>query len=133
MGATSLAAIETAFRASFSRELCAEDDLPFWTDENPARGHCAIAALTLNDLLGGELLLARVDRDGQPVGYHYWNRLDGIDIDMTANQFNANERVGDPQVLVRPAGRPTHYGEQYDRFRTRVGEALGIEVRSRSD
>lgn len=127
-----LAAIESAFAAAFAVELCAEDDLPFWSPENPSRGHCAIAALTLNDLLGGEMLLATVTRDGVEVGYHYWNRFAGVDVDLTRGQFLPGEVVNSPEAVVRPRGRPARYAEQYDLFRARVGESLGLEIGERS-
>ena len=124
-----LAAVEAAFRASFARDSCAEDDLPLWSPENPARGHCAVAALTVNDLFGGELLLATVERDGVRTGYHYWNRLAGLDVDLTADQFLPGEVINEPEALARPAGRPTMYADQYDAFRTRVFGELGLETR----
>lgn len=127
MSPSSLSTIESAFRAAFAKETCSEDDLPSWTPENPSRGHCAVAALTLNDLVGGDLLLATVERDGVQTGYHYWNRLAGIDVDLTRDQFLPGEVVGSPEVVTRPPGRPNHYGEQYDAFRSRVAETLGIE------
>ncbi len=123
-----LAAIESAFAAACSKDLCAEDDLPFWSAENPSRGHCAIAALTLNDLLGGDLLLSTVERDGVQVGVHYWNRLAGVDIDMTRAQFLPGEVVTSPELVTRPPGRPKRYAEEYDTFRHRVGESLGVEI-----
>lgn len=122
-----LAAIEAAFRAAFARETCAVDDLPFWSEDNPSRGHCAVAALTLNDLLGGDLLLATVARNGVDVGYHWSNRLAAVDIDLTADQFLPDEVVGKPEVMVRPPGRPRLYADQYDLFRSRVGQILELE------
>ncbi len=125
-----LSAIEDAFRASYSRKLCSEDDLPFWSTDNPSRGHCAVAALTLHDLLGGDLLLATVDRDGEHIGYHWWNRVGGVDIDLTRGQFLENETVNEPEVVKRPPGRPTFYAEQYDLMRALVGEKLGFEIQT---
>lgn len=119
-----LGRIESAFHSSFAVEFCSEDDLPFWSPENPSRGHCAVAALTLNDLLGGHLLVADVLRDGIHVGVHYWNRLAGVDIDLTRQQFRSNEVVGAPQIIERPPGRPRDDADQYDGFRARVGLRL---------
>lgn len=126
MSPVTLAAVESAVRAAFSRDLCAEDDLPYWTPDNPSRGHCAITALTLNDLLGGDLLIATVSRDGVQSGYHYWNRLADLDVDLTCDQFLPNEIVGEPEVVARPESRPKRYGAQYDILRSRVYEALGL-------
>jgi hypothetical protein len=33
--------------------------------------------------------------------------------------------------VVRPAGRPKRYAEEYDTFRSRVGASLGIEIAER--
>jgi hypothetical protein len=125
-----LGTLESAVRVSFARDTCAEDDLPSWTPENPSRGHCAVAALTLNDLLGGLLLRAEVHRDGLHTGYHWWNRLAGVDVDLTADQFADDEVVGEPAVIERPPGRPRRYADQYELFQGRVLAALGIEGQS---
>jgi hypothetical protein len=125
-----LESIEAAFRSAFAQDTCADDDLPLWSRANPSRGHCAVAALTLNDLLGGDLVVASVDRDGDRVGVHYWNRIGSIDIDLTRQQFLANETIGTPDVVVRPPGRPKRYADQYETFRSRVGASLGIVISS---
>ena len=126
MSSFDLAAVERAFRASFARDTCAEDDLPQWSADNPSRGHCGVAALTLHDLLGGRLLLAEVHRDGERIGYHWWNRLAGIDIDLTRDQFAPDEIVAQPEAMQRPPGPPKRYADQYELFRGRVFHALGL-------
>lgn len=56
-----------------------------WTPENPAWGQCAVTALLVQDLLGGDLL--RTTNAGIS---HYWNRLpDGVELDLTRGQFDA--------------------------------------------
>jgi hypothetical protein len=47
-------------------------------------GQCAVTALVVQDIFGGELV--RADVPG--FGSHYWNRLPGMgDIDVTREQF----------------------------------------------
>jgi len=59
-----------------------------WSATNPAAGQCAVTALVVNDLFGGDIV-----RGAGLQGSHYWNRLaGGIDVDLTESQF-----------LVRPA------------------------------
>jgi hypothetical protein len=79
----------------------------------------------LNDLLGGDLCVAEVHYpDGTRQGFHWWNRLAGVDVDLTREQFGADEMVQEPRVLARPPG-PLGRGEaQYRLFRTRVLAAL---------
>ena len=68
-----------------------------WKEDNPAWGQCAVTALIIQDLLGGELLRGLVNGVS-----HYWNRLpNGQEIDLTIQQFNTiNERT-EPVVRER--------------------------------
>ena len=54
-----------------------------WSTDNPAWGQCAVTALVVQDLMGGQLL-----RCDCLAGSHYWNRLpDGAEFDLTRGQF----------------------------------------------
>jgi hypothetical protein len=97
--------IEQVIRRSWSAASCDPVDLAQWSPQNPARGQCAVTALVVQDLVGGELLLADVyNHDGSTQGVHYWNRLaGGLEIDLTREQFSASEVVQSPSVVERPA------------------------------
>jgi hypothetical protein len=121
-GPLTLNALEAAVRASWGPDVCDDPaDLPRWSPANPARGQCGPTALVVNDLLGGDLCVAEVRLgDGSQRGYHWWNRLAGVDIDLTLEQFGPDERVQEPRVLPRPAG-PLRRGEaEYLLLRSRV-------------
>lgn len=123
---TSLAAIENAIRASWSAETCDPVDLP-WSRSNPAKGQCSVTALVLNDLLGGELLLAEVrNADGSRQGVHYWNRLpSGQQIDLTREQFRHGEIVLEPRAVPLPTNRSQgRMASAYEHFSDAVLEAL---------
>ncbi|HEY6472852.1 MAG TPA: hypothetical protein VIY26_08175 [Acidimicrobiales bacterium] len=84
-----------------------------------------MTALVGNDLFGGELLEAEVHfRDGSRQGFHYWNRLDGVEVDLTREQFSVHEVVQAPQVIDRRPEFPWLAQEQYVVFRQRVHAAL---------
>ena len=53
-----------------------------WSADNPARGQCSVTALLVHDLFGGEIMKTRVGG-----AWHFYNRLDGRRIDLTAGQF----------------------------------------------
>ena len=119
---TSLLDIERAVRASWGVDACEDPaDVPRWSPANPARGQCGPTALVLNDLLGGDLCVAEVHcPDGTRQGFHWWNRLAGVDIDLTLEQFGPDELVQEPRVVARPGG-PLRRGEtEYRRLRSRV-------------
>src|SRR3954468_204190 len=92
---TSLDALEAAIRAAWSAASCDPVDLPDWSPANPARGQCGVTALVVQDLLGGELLIADVHRaDGTRQGVHYWNRFaGGVEVDLTREQFTQGEVI----------------------------------------
>lgn len=100
----SLGDIEALIRSSWSETSCDPVDLP-WSPENPARGQCAVTALVVQDLLGGEILIAEVHHtDATRQGVHYWNRIsDGVEMDLTREQFTASEVILTPTLVVRPA------------------------------
>lgn len=123
-----VAKILTAVRASWSIETCDPADRELWTAEEPSRGQCGVTALVINDLLGGDLILADVLwADGSRQGYHYWNLLpDGTEIDLTISQFQAGELVQQGHVVQRPAGPPGRCRAEYELLRARTHELLNI-------
>ncbi len=117
-----LSEVEAAVRDAWTADTCDPVDVAGWSPDNPARGQCGSTALVLHDLLGGVLLLAEVRHaDGSLQGYHYWNRLaDGVDVDLTAEQFDESETVQEPRVVVRPTELPLRGAGQYLLLRARV-------------
>jgi hypothetical protein len=111
-----------AIRASWSIETCDPADRDNWMSSNPSRGQCGTTALVLNDLFGGELMLAEVRYpDGSRQGVHYWNVLpDGSEVDLTSQQFNDDETVQAGRRLSRPDGEPKRCAEEYYLLRKRV-------------
>ncbi|MEM8822992.1 MAG: hypothetical protein AAGF30_05215 [Pseudomonadota bacterium] len=55
-----------------------------WTADNPASGQCNVTAAVIHDLFGGEVLRTRLGEV-----WHYYNRIDGVRIDLTDSQFTA--------------------------------------------
>jgi len=120
--------IEAAVRGSWARDTCDPVDADDWSTANPARGQCGTTALTINDLLGGELLVAEVlHADGTRQGVHWWNRLpDGTEIDLTREQFRCHEVIRQPRAMARPSGLPRRAAAQYLTLRRRVLRALDL-------
>jgi hypothetical protein len=123
----SRAEVERAIRASWTAASCDPVDLADWSQADAARGQCGATALVIQDLLGGELLVAEVRHaDGSRQGVHYWNRLEGgEELDLTREQFADGEVVQAPRTVLRPAdlsGARTF--AQYRALADRVNAAL---------
>jgi hypothetical protein len=116
-----LAEVEHAMRAGWGVDTCDPADVADWRPDNPARGQCGVTALVLHDLFGGDLMLGEVRVAGEQTGVHYWNRFgDGLEIDLTRNQFRPEEVITEQRVVVRPDGPPKRCRAQYDLLRERV-------------
>jgi hypothetical protein len=105
-----------AIRASWGHDTSASST---WSPLDPARGQCAVTALVVQDLFGGDLRRGVVEGDS-----HYWNVLpDGTELDLTREQFSDFRPISvEPRsrdyVLSYPDTRL-----RYERLRSRV-EAL---------
>lgn len=122
--AATLREIEQAIRAAWSRET--SDDPDEWSETNPARGQCAVTALLVRELLGGEILVANVLRDGVRVDRHAWNRLpSGLTLDLTREQFTQGERFAEPRI-EEPLLTHRH-PERFATLRERVRSTLELE------
>lgn len=83
----------TARQCAWSAETSADPD--GWSADNPAWGQCAITALVVQLLCGGELLRSTVGGIS-----HYWNRLpDGRDVDLTFGQFGPGAIYDAPPII----------------------------------
>jgi hypothetical protein len=127
-----LVQLEQAIRQSWGPDTVDPDD--GWSADNPARGHCDVTSLVVHDLVGGELMASDVFLDGDRIMAHMWNRLpSGIEVDLTREQFQNGEVLGEPTVRQRPpasvmadTAHPRHHRYQSylllaDRVRTRLG------------
>lgn len=87
-------AVRRRLRRAWSAETSGK-----WRADAPALGQCSATALLLHDRFGAELLSTPT-----PWGPHFYNRLGGERLDLTAEQFAA---LGAPvpAYLDRPASR----------------------------
>ena len=116
------------FHSAWGADTCYPDNRDEWTPQNPARDQCGMTALVVQDILGGDLILAEVHVNGVKVGHHYWNRLpDGSDVDLTADQFRPEEEVVGGKVVVRPPDAPRRHREQYELLRGRILDSLAAD------
>lgn len=88
-------------RAAWCRDTSADPDK--WTPQNPAMGQCAVTALIVQDLIGGEL--ERVDVHvawtDKPVSHYRNVQPDGTRLDLTFSQFEGFGVATNPQARDR--------------------------------
>ena len=120
--------LRAAVCAAWALDTCDPADADEWSTVSPSRGQCGPTALTVQDLLGGELLIAEVLRaDGSRQGVHYWNLLpDGTELDLTRQQFASSEVIQPSRIVRRPPGLPKRAAEQYLTMKHRVLTNLGM-------
>jgi hypothetical protein len=102
------------FLKVWTADTSAEEE---WRPEVPEAGHCAVTALLLQDLFGGELRRALANGVS-----HYWNRLpDGRTVDLTRVQFLLPLTLEEEKERARSyvlSFAPTR--ERYELLKTRM-------------
>lgn len=111
----------------WKRETAYPSDQEYWTEDVPSYGQCAITAMLVYDLFGGEMY--RTPNHG-----HYYNRINGCWVDLTADQFwaygdecdyNAGEKIERKNV-----GQSGHTKQRYDMLVKNIAEYLKKEEMS---
>ncbi len=88
-------AIEEAFQLSWSKETSFPNTQEDWSEENKAYGQCAVTALIVHDLFGGEFANDKVHN-------HIWNILpDGTEQDFSREQMKEEVSLSTTRVLKR--------------------------------
>lgn len=71
---------------------------PAWNRQNRPLGQCAVTACVVEDYFGGEIVNTKAELPDGTVDSHYYNVIDGKDVDLTRDQF--------PEGTVIPVGQP---------------------------
>ena len=108
-------------------EACWDESTSYW-DENADCFHdnkgktvnegyfqCATTTALLHDIYGGEIMQG--EADGRR---HYWNRINGIDVDITRRQFEAGTVITDIKCVSKSALITNEWmAERYNNLRDR--------------
>ena len=111
----------TILRHVWAKDTCAPRMQDQWSEENCTLGQCSVTSFLLQDLYGGDVYGIPLP-DGN---YHCFNCVDGIDFDLTAEQF-----AGDlTYTHDYPQQRSVHFAkkekqERYLLLKKRLEEAL---------
>jgi hypothetical protein len=87
--------LEEAIKKSWDGKTCYPPLAGKWTIKNPSLGQCAVTALIVQDLFGGELMHCTHKN-------HYWNLLpDKTEVDLTRGQFPPNAIICFDKLVTR--------------------------------
>ncbi len=86
-----------------------------WSPENPAKNHCSVTSLIVQDYFGGDLLTTKTVG-----GTHFYNLIDGRKWDLTVSQFAEPIPYDDTPASREQAFTDTTQ-EKYRSLRERLG------------
>jgi hypothetical protein len=109
--------LEDALLHSWKKDTCFPGMSKEWDKDNPAYGQCLVSALIVQDYLGGDLVFSKKPR-------HYWNRINGKDVDLTRNQFPDETKIIYSGKKYRNIVLKGHVKKRYDLLKARVEEYL---------
>lgn len=105
--------LQSNLKKSWSKETCYEPQRSMWSKDNPSLGQCFVTTLIVNDYFGGEILKAKSSSGIS----HYWNRLNGEDVDFTRSQFSNDEIFSEIVIVAR---EDLEENERYEALKARV-------------
>jgi len=88
--------LQKAVKQAWDEATCYPGDLSRWSKNLPETGQCAVTALLINDIYGGEIVFNQAFD-------HFWNILpNGRELDLTKGQFN-RKVTGEKVPVTRDA------------------------------
>lgn len=110
-------------------ERCWQDDTTYasvdeYERNDPAYGQCAVSALLVHEYFGGDILRGKtVCEDTYFNGRHYWNIINGVNLDFTWRQFPAGTAVIDIEIVdVKKLLAGKDLRERYQRLKDRFAD-----------
>ena len=112
-----------ALRHAWSKETAYPSCKEEWNKRDASYGQCAITAMLVHDMFGGTIHKIRVGN-----GTHYFNKLNGIYVDLTSEQFDLYYMKTDYEhntvVDRKYCGKNPDTKKRYDLLVARVAEYL---------
>lgn len=98
-----------------------------WSEDCPSEGQCAVTAMLVYDLFGGSIHRIRWPEGGT----HYFNRINGHYIDLTADQlrwcFDEDDYQNSEVMNRKYCGTSANTSKRYNLLKGRICEVLNIE------
>ncbi|MEY4745217.1 MAG: hypothetical protein RL272_1162 [Candidatus Parcubacteria bacterium] len=125
-------------RQAWGRDTASPSCQEGWESKHPSTGQCAVTALVVQDMCGGDI----VRMDLGPLGSHYLNRLPNgegsTDYDLTWVQFPSGTlrtaaALADRAVMLESARAATYRTrDRYELLKERVRDVMTESLRNGS-
>ena len=110
--------LKAKLKESWSRQT--SEDPKNWTPANPAWGQCAVTALFVHDLFGGEIMKVRVSNYKED---HYYNILaSGEEADFTKDHFNKEPPILENPKKISPEKLRKSISKRYFEFSLKMAQ-----------
>jgi hypothetical protein len=104
-----LESLRSKLQRAWSRQT--SEDPKHWSQSNPAWGQCAVTALFVHDILGGEIVKVKVPNYHET---HYYNVLpSGEEVDLTEDEFDSEQPVFRDPENVSPEKLRQSFSKRY--------------------
>jgi hypothetical protein len=108
-----LETLKKALKKSWKKDTCYTPMQKDYDSSNPAYGQCFATVLVVNDYFGGKILKKKWGVDEG----HFWNLIEGEEVDLTRGQFTEKEDFSNPIILERVDVEIEKYAEQIERYK----------------
>lgn len=113
--------IACAIQSSWSIDTAYLSANASFVNNTPSAGQCAVTAAVLNDYIGGTVKKGTINGTIR----HYWNHINGSDIDLTAGQFDGPIQITDVKLVDKQALlSDLFFYRRYIKLKTRVEDFL---------
>lgn len=132
-GIDTLHKLYAVLRQSWKAETAYQSCQAEWVPTDPSYGQCAITAMLVFDMFGGSIHRIRVNGGGT----HYFNRIDGHDVDLTREQFDLYdipiEYEPNEQMQREYCGKNLDTKARYHQLQRNIISYLKMEIDSLYD
>lgn len=95
-----------------------------WNSSNKCCGQCNATVLLVQEYFGGDII--ECPSPSKTKQMHYFNRIDGVDIDLTSNQFSSQLKYSSYNKVVKLRNKPRGYRYIYEKSEYILKLKLGL-------
>lgn len=95
-----------------------------WNPSNKCCGQCNATVLLVQEYFGGDII--ECPNPSRTKQMHYFNRINGVDIDLTSKQFSNSINYGSFNKVVNLRNKPRGYGYIYEKSEYILKLKLGL-------